>query len=68
MNTNTEIHIKSCNTCLEFHQMQAKEKRVHHDTTQRPWEVLGADIFHLNNKNYLSIIDYHSKFLVIRRM
>ena len=30
--------------------------------------MLGADIFHLNNKNYLYIIDYNSKFPVIKGM
>ena len=30
--------------------------------------MLGADIFHLNSKNYLCIIDYHSKFPAIKRM
>ena len=49
-------------------QMESKEKIIHHDISLRPWEVLGVDIFHLNNKYYLCIIDYHSKFLVIRRM
>ena len=33
--------------------MQPKEKILHHDIPLRPWEVLGADIFHFNNKNYL---------------
>ena len=33
-----------------------------------PWEVLGADAFHFNNKNYLCIVDYHNKFPVIKRM
>ena len=60
--------MKSCNTCLEFQQMQPKEKTVHHDMPLRPWEVLDEDIFHFNNKNYLCIIDYHSKFPVIKRM
>ena len=36
--------------------------------TAEPWEVLGADIFQLNNKNYLCTVDYHSKFPVIKRM
>ena len=31
-------------------------------------EVLGADIFHFNNKNYLCIVDYHSKFPVVKRL
>ena len=48
--------------------MQPKEKIIHHDIPLRPWEVLGVNIFHLNNKNYLCIIDYHSKFPVIKRM
>ena len=41
---------------------------IHHDIPLRPWEVLGADIFHFNNKNYLCIVDFHSKFPVIKRM
>ena len=68
INTDIEKHIKGCNTCLEFQQTQPKEKIIHHDISLRPWEVLGADIFHLNNKHYLCIIDYPSKFQVIKRM
>ena len=64
INTDIEKHIKNCNTCLEFQQMQPKEKIIHHDIPLRPWEVLGADVFYLNNKNYLCIIDYHNKFPV----
>ena len=54
--------------CLEFQQTQPKEKIIHHDILLRPWEVLGVNIFQLNNKNYLCIVDYHSKFPVIKRM
>ena len=61
-------HIKNCATCLEFQQMQPKEKIIHHEIPLRPWEVLGADIFHFNNKNDLCIIDYHSKFPVVKRL
>ena len=64
INTDIKNHIKNCTTCLEFQQMQPKEKILHHDIPLRPWEVLGMDIFHFNNKNYLCIVDYHSKFPV----
>ena len=30
--------------------------------------MLGADVFHFNNKNYLCIVDYHSKFPVVKRL
>ena len=29
-----------------------------------PWELVGADMFMLHNKNYLCIVDFHSKFPV----
>ena len=66
INTDIEKHIKNCTTCLEFQQTQPKEKILHHDIPLRPWEVLGVDLFHFNNKNYLCIVDYHSKFPVIK--
>ena len=30
--------------------------------------MLGTDIFHFNYKNYLCIVDYHSKFPVVKRL
>ena len=59
---------KNCATCLEFQQKQPKEKIIHHDIPLRSWKVLGADVFHFNNRNYLCIIDYHSKFPVVKRL
>ena len=64
----TENHVKNCSMCIKFQQTQPKEKTIHHVIPQRPWEVLGADVFQLNIKNYLCVVDYHSKFLVIKRM
>ena len=48
--------------------MQPKEKTIHHDIPMRPWDVIGADAFQLRKKNYLCIVDYHSKFPVIKNM
>ena len=68
INADIKKYIKSCATCLEFQQMQPKEKIIHHDISLRLWEVLGADIFHFNNKNYLCIVDFHNKFPAVRRL
>ena len=48
--------------------MQPKEWILHHDIPLRPWEVVGADVLHFNNKNYLCIIDYNSKFTIIKKL
>ena len=44
--------IKNFATCLEFQQTQPKDKIIHHNIPLRLWQVIGADVFHFNNKNY----------------
>ena len=46
VNTDIETYIKHCATCLEFQQMQPKEKITHHDILLRPWE--GCQCRHLS--------------------
>ena len=67
MYVDIENYIKSCSTCLHFQQIQPREKIKHRDIPGKPWEVVGADMFILNNKNYLCIVDYHSKFPIVKR-
>ena len=67
INANIEVYIKVCATHLEFQQTQPKEKIIHYNIPLRPWEVIGEDVFHFKNKHYLCIVDYNSKFPVIKR-
>ena len=67
MNTDNEKNIKNCSTCPDFQQTQPKERFIHHDIPGTLLEVIGVDMFTLNNKNYLSIVGYHSKFLIIKK-
>ena len=48
--------------------MQPKEKINYHDIPLKPWKVVRADIFHFNNVNYLCVVDYNSKFPIVRRL
>ena len=66
INADIKSYIKHCTTCLEFQQMHPKEKIIHHDIPLRPWEVVRADVFYFNKKNYLCIVDYNSKFPVVK--
>ena len=50
-----------------FQQMQPKEKIIHQDIPVRLWDIVGADMFNINNNNYLCMIDYHSKFPIIKK-
>ena len=44
-----------------------KEQITHYKIPRKPWEVVGTDMFTLPNKKYLCIVDYHSKFPVIKK-
>ena len=68
INNDVENHVKNCSMCLEFQLTQPKEKTIHHGIPLRLWEVIGVDVFQHDYKNYLCIVDYHSKFPVIKRM
>ena len=35
--------------------------------TRVPWKSLGTDIFAINNKHYLCIVNYQSKFMVMKQ-
>ena len=40
---------------------------IHHVIPARPWDIIGTDMFTLNIKHYLCIVDYHNKFPVIQK-
>ena len=48
--------------------MQPKEKLIHLEGPERPWEVLGADIIPYVIKKYLCIVDLYNKFSIIKMM
>ena len=50
INADIKRYIKQCAMCLEFQQMQPKEKIIHHDIPLGPWEVVRTDIFHFNKR------------------
>ena len=68
INADIEKYIKQCPTCLEFQQIQPMEKIIHHKVPLKPWEAVGADIFHFSNINYLCVVDYNSKFPIVRKL
>ena len=37
MNVDIENYIKICSECLDFQQIQPKEKIIHHEVPGKPW-------------------------------
>ena len=54
--------------CPVFKQTQPTEKIIQHEVMAKPLEIFGTDMFTLHNGNNLCIVDYLSKFPVIKKM
>ena len=58
--------VKDCDTCNKYQVEQPKLLLMQQDLPTRPWEKLGTDIFEFKGLKYLMIVDYYSRFPVIR--
>ena len=69
VNTNVNIKdtVKQCATCLDYQQTTPHEKTIPYDLPCKPWQVVGADIFSLNNNTLLCVVDYYSTFPIMRK-
>ena len=51
----------------EYEQTQPHEKIIPYDRPHKPLEVVGANKIPIKNKTLLCIVDYYSKFPVIKK-
>ena len=60
-------NVSQCMSIQQIQQMQPKEKVIYHDISIRLWGVISADMFILDNKQYFCIVDYNSKFPIVKK-
>ena len=63
MNANIQNTVKPCSTCLEY-----LEKTTPYNVLAKPWEVVGAFIFMINNENLLCIVQYYSNIPLVKKV
>lgn len=56
--------VLKCRTCLQERRSHS-EPLMSSDWPERPWEKLGADLFELEGKTYLLVVDYLSRYVEI---
>ena len=65
--------VTNCRVCLKYSQANRKDSKsigppLGQEIPTRPWVKLATDIFTFNNENYLFIVDYMSRFPMIRHL
>ena len=59
--------IQACSKCQENQNKQPKEPMLSHEIPVKPWQYISTDIFYYNNKTYILICDFFTKFPFIYR-
>ena len=62
-----ENMVTNCSTCAKD-RPEPKESLMSSSFPSRPWERLAADLFELEGKVYLIVVDYYSRWFEIRRL
>ena len=60
--------MKSCTACSELLPTRPANPLIPHPIPSSTWYTLGADIFHLDKKIYLCVVDHHSKFPIVKEL
>ena len=60
--------VKTCSPCQRHQKLNAKEPLLLHDGPAKAWHTLGSDIFFWNQTDYLLVVDYYSKFPVVKKL
>ena len=68
INQDIEKLVKSCPIYQEHQPSQQKETLRPHEIPQRPWKVIGTDLFHFQGAEYMLVADYNSKSFVVRKL
>ena len=66
INHNIDEMVKSCAPCQAHQVADTKATLIPHDVPKRAWHTLSTDLFHWNGTEYLLVVDFYSKFPIIR--
>ena len=60
--------ISQCSTCQKHQRSNQREPLIPHQVPERPWATVAADIFYYKGRDYLSVVDYYSKYPEVARL
>ena len=68
MPSQIENIVSSCATCSVYQQRNQKEPLLPHNVPDRPWAKVGADIFEIQKKQFLVLVDYYSGYVEVDQL
>lgn len=62
INNDLENLVNNCMICNKYRNNNQKEPLMPHEISKFPWEKIGIDLFELDGKIYLVVVDYFSRY------
>ena len=53
---------------MEYKQTQPHKKKIQYEAPCKPWEVVSVEIIFIKNEKFLCIVNYYSKFPIVKRL
>ena len=63
MNSDIEMTLRDCSKCAEIQNQQAHRPLQPTKTPDLPYHMVGCDIFTVEDKKYIILVDYYSKYI-----
>jgi hypothetical protein len=60
--------VLNCNICLTHRNSNPKEPLIPTEIPEYPWQIIGTDLFTWENKNYLIVVDYYSRYFEVKEL
>ena len=68
MNAELKTHISNCEVCLNIQDHLPKEPLLQHETPDRPWAKVAADLCDFHGRMLLVVVDYFSNYIQVKRL
>ena len=68
INKEIERIVGACNICQGYQNSQSHEPLMPREIPQRPWQIVGTDLFQCHGAEYLIVADYYSKYPFVRKI
>ena len=60
--------VEKCSLCQEQQNVLMTNQRYVSEVPPHPWHTLGSDLFYHKRLDFLVVVDYFSKFLIVRKI
>lgn len=68
MNNDIAEMVSKCDICTTYRNKLPKQQLIHHEIPRTPWTKVGTDLFTLKRKEYMVVVDYTTKFVIVAQL